>query len=211
MLCAVARCAVPLLLFGCGSALAGEAEWRAHRQAGETAQSAQQLAQAPAQTDPEQRTAAARIWESERWRHTMRIASETLGRGAADEAEKLCVLAMVYVRDRGLMAIGTYASLLEALKRSDAASVRAKFEKLRDFRQRPASGSAHIGFDPAAELKAYAAALRGLGWNAEAESIAALAEAERHVNLQHFVRGYGIERGWDMRGRCSETSVLTTN
>ncbi|TAK79770.1 MAG: hypothetical protein EPO20_30825 [Betaproteobacteria bacterium] len=148
--------------------------------------------------------AAAPIWEQERWQLTLQTAAKARARGEAVEAEKLCVVAMQYVRERTVKALEEYAALASKMNRADAQQVAEKARKLKDARLSPAQGSVYLGFDPADELRAYTAVLKGLDRTAEMQSVGALADAESQVNFNHFVRMQIGQQGGDYRGVCSE-------
>jgi hypothetical protein len=156
-----------------------------------------------AQEDPASSSAAARIWERARYELTIQTAKQALERGEVLEAERLCVLAITYVGARTVRVLEEYASLLATLNRAGARDAKERAEKLNDQRLRREPGSVYLGFEPAAELIAYARLLLELARTAEADAVIALADADRRVSRINFIRNAVLARGKDPRGICS--------
>jgi tetratricopeptide (TPR) repeat protein len=148
------------------------------------------------------------IWERDRWLLRVRSANQARERGEIAEAERLCVLALRYVGARTVSTLDDYASLLAKLNRQGAQEAKARAEKLRNARLATEPGSVYLGFNPADELRAYAALLRELSRNAEATAVSALADAETWLNFTNFTRNHMVAGGQDPSGTCSLSNEI---
>lgn len=142
------------------------------------------------------------VWEPDRYARMAMAIAQAGQRGAVDEGERGCGEMSQYVLASVTTSLHAYADLLGALHRPDAAAARERADRLQNARPQP-GGSVPLGFDPSAELRAYASLLREVGQAPyEASSMTALADAWQRVNQAGYYRAQEQARGSDTRGRC---------
>ncbi len=141
-------------------------------------------------------------WEPDRYVRMAMAVAQAGQRGALDDAERGCGEISRYVLASATASLHAYADLLGALHRPDAGSARERAERLQNARPQP-GGSVPLGFDPSAELRAYASLLREVGRAPlDAASTTALADAWQRTNQAAYYRAQEQARGVDTRGRC---------
>ncbi len=145
-------------------------------------------------------------WDPGVWEIMLVDIAQAQKRGARLQAEALCARAIPYVEAQGLQALRDYASFLDAQKPGSGDAMRSKADRLAQTKAAQASGgqagSVYLGFAPADELDAFAAALRQDGAEPKAQAMAKLAAGYRRGQQAYFKRGQLMQAGKDPRGEC---------
>jgi len=145
-------------------------------------------------------------WEPAYWDRAIRDAQDARARGDRAAAEKACARGILYVQTQTIKVLYGYADLLDRQNLGSGVPVRSKVQKLEQARDEQAqarkTGNTYLGFDPAAELKAYADLLGGLKRNNDALIVEALASAYRYSQEANLRRTQLDRDGKDSFGEC---------
>lgn len=158
---------------------------------------------APAQAGP---AAPPATWEPAYWDRSMREALQAREAGDRATAERACARGILYVQAQVIRMLYSYAELLDQQTYGTGITVRSKAQKLEQARDEQAqarkSGNSYLGFDPAAELKAYADTLAGMKRNTDALVVEALSSAYRYAQDANLRRTQLQRQGKDPVGEC---------
>ena len=136
----------------------------------------------------------------------MREAVQAREAGDRATAERACARGILYVQAQVIRMLYSYAELLDQQNYGTGITVRSKAQKLEQARDEQAqarkSGNSFLGFDPAAELKAYADALAGMKRNADSLVVEALSSAYRYAQDANLRRTQLQRQGKDPVGEC---------
>jgi len=136
----------------------------------------------------------------------MREAQQAREHGDRVTAERACARGILYVQAQVIKVLYGYAELLDRQNYGSGIAVRGKVQKLEQARDEQAaarkSGNTYLGFDPAAELKAYADLLSGAKRNTDALLVEALAAAYRYAQDANLRRTQLQRAGKDPIGEC---------
>jgi hypothetical protein len=145
-------------------------------------------------------------WEPVYWDRAMREAQHAREHGDRTTAERACARGILYVQTQTIKVLYGYAELLDHEKYGSGVAVRARAQKLEQARDEQAqarhSGNTYIGFDPAAELKAYADLLASLNRKTDALVVEALASAYQYAQGANLRRTQLRREGKDPLGEC---------
>lgn len=139
-------------------------------------------------------------WEPARLKRTVVSMKEARDRGDAEACIRHLEEGLAYVDASAVRSLDEYATLLHTLQRSEADTVRARANRLREAQSRP--GSAYLGFPPAGELQGYVSLLQELGRTSEAEAIKELADEYDSAQSTHFQRLIWQQEGRDPNLPC---------
>jgi hypothetical protein len=136
----------------------------------------------------------------------MREALQAREAGDRATAERACARGILYVHAQVIRMLYSYAELLDQQTYGSGVTVRSKAQKLEQARdeqvQARKSGNTYLGFDPAAELKAYADTLAGMKRNNDALVVEALSSAYRYAQDANLRRTQLQRQGKDPVGEC---------
>ena len=145
-------------------------------------------------------------WEPKYWDRAMRDAQAMRASGDRAAAERACARGILYVQAQTIKVLYSYADLLDVQNLGSGVPVRTKVEKLEQARDAQAkartSGNTYLGFDPAAELRAYSELLAGMKRNTDALTVEALANAYRYAQDANLRRTRLQRDGKDPFGEC---------
>lgn len=145
-------------------------------------------------------------WDPAYWNSAMREALLARERGDRMDAERACGRGMRYVEVQAVRMLYRYAESLDQQSAGVGITVRSKAQKLEQARDAQArtgkSTGTYLGFDPGAELAAYADYLRGLRRDTEAKPVEDLAAAYRYAQEVNFRRALLGREGKDPTGEC---------
>ena len=145
-------------------------------------------------------------WEPAYWDRAMREAQQARSQGDRAKAESACARGILYVQAQSIQLLYGYAELLDRQNVGSGVTIRSKAQKLEQARNEQAqagkSGNTYLGFDPAAELKAYADLLANMKRNSDALAAEALSSAYRYAQEQNLRRTLLQREGKDPRGEC---------
>jgi hypothetical protein len=145
-------------------------------------------------------------WEPIYWDRAIREAQQAREHGDRITAERACARGILYVQAQVIKVLYGYAEQLDQQNYGSGITVRSKVQKLEQARdeqtQARKGGNTYLGFDPAAELKAYADFLGGLKRSADALVVEALASAYRYAQEANLRRTLLMREGKDPIGEC---------
>jgi hypothetical protein len=150
--------------------------------------------------------AAPVTWEPPFWDNAMREAQKAREHGDRQTAERACARGILYVQAQTIKTLYSYAELLDRQNYGSGLTVRSRAQKLEQARDEQAatgkSGNTYLGFDPGAELKAYADLLTSLRRNSDALVIEALSAAYLYAQEANLRRTLLQREGKDPLGEC---------
>lgn len=145
-------------------------------------------------------------WQPLYWDKAMREAQQARDGGDRATAERACARGILYVQAQAIKVLQGYADTLDQQKAGSGAAVRARAQKLEQARDEQAqarrSGNTYLGFDPAAELKAYADLLAGLNRRTDSLAVEALSSAYLYAQSANLRRTVLQRDGKDPLGEC---------
>jgi hypothetical protein len=145
-------------------------------------------------------------WEPAYWDRTIREAQQAREHGDRNTAERACARGILYVQAQTIKLLYGYAETLDRQNYGSGVTVRGKAQKLEQARDEQAtarkSGNTYLGFDPAAELKAYADLLASMKRNNDALVVEALSAAYRYAQEANLRRTVLKRDGKDPLGEC---------
>lgn len=150
--------------------------------------------------------AAPASWEPAFWDRAMREAQQAREHGDRVTAERACARGILYVQAQTIKVLYGYSEALDAQKYGAGVAVRGRAQKLEQARDEQAqarkSGNTYLGFDPAAELKAYAELLASMNRKPDALAVEALASAYQYAQSANLRRTLMQREGKDPLGEC---------
>ncbi len=151
--------------------------------------------------------AAPATWEPAFWDRSIREAQQARAHGDRATAERACARGILYVQAQTIRMLYGYAETLDAQKYGSGVPARARAQKLEQARDeqaqaRKSGGNTYLGFDPAAELKAYADLLANMNRNQDALAVEALAAAYQYAQGANLRRTLIQREGKDPLGEC---------
>jgi len=151
--------------------------------------------------------AAPANWEPPFWDRAMREAQEARDHGDRATAERACARGILYVQVQVIKVLYGYAEVLDRQNYGTGVNVRSKAQKLEQARDeqmqaRKSGGNTYIGFDPAAELKAYADLLASAKRSNDSLLVEALSSAYRYAQEANLRRTLLQREGKDPTGEC---------
>jgi len=161
----------------------------------------------PSSPPPPAGQAAPANWEPPFWDRAMREAQEAREHGDRVTAERACARGILYVQAQVIKVLYGYAEVLDRQNYGNGINVRSKAQKLEQARDeqmqtRKSGGNTYLGFDPAAELKAYADLLASAKRNSDSLVVEALSSAYRYVQEANLRRTLLQREGRDPTGEC---------
>ena len=163
----------------------------------------------PAQTAAEASPAsgAPANWEPVFWDRAMREAQQAREHGDRVTAERACARGILYVQAQAIKVLYGYAELLDQQRVGAGVAVRARAQKLEQARDeqaqaRKGGNTTYLGFDPAAELKAYADLLASANRKSDALMVEALSSAYQYAQGANLRRSSLKREGKDPLGEC---------
>jgi hypothetical protein len=140
------------------------------------------------------------------WDNARREAQSARQHGDRITAERACARGILYVQTQVVKVMYAYADALDRQSAGAGTLERGKAQKLelaRDAQSRgQKSGNSYLGFDPAAELKAYADLLSSLRRNNDALLVEALSAAYSYSQEANLRRTTLQSQGKDPLGEC---------
>lgn len=162
--------------------------------------------QEPGSTGAVTTPGAPKEWVPAFWDRAMREAQAARDQGDRATAERACARGILYVQAQTIRVLYGYAELLDRQNYGSGVTLRGKVQRLEQARDEQAvarkSGDTYLGFDPAAELKAYADALAGAQRNTDSLIIEALSSAYRYAQEANARRTQLRRQGKDPFGEC---------
>ncbi len=145
-------------------------------------------------------------WQPLYWDKAMREAQQAREHGDRATAERACARGILYVQAQVIQVLRAYADTLDQQRLGSGTPARARVQKLEQARDEQAqarrSGNTYLGFDPVAELKAYADLLSGLNRRPDALAVEALSSAYTFAQSANLRRTTLQREGKDPLGEC---------
>jgi hypothetical protein len=146
-------------------------------------------------------------WEPVFWDRAMREAQQAREHGDRVTAERACARGILYVQQQVIKVMYGYAELLDQQRYGGGVAVRGRAQKLEQARDeqaqaRKSGNTTYLGFDPGAELKAYADLLASANHKSDALQVEALASAYLYAQGANLRRTQLQREGKDPLGEC---------
>ena len=140
------------------------------------------------------------------WDNAMREAQQAREHSDRATAERACARGLLYVQTQVTKVLYAYADALDRQSSGAGVTVRSRVQKLEQARDQQAadrkSGTTYLGFDPAAELKAYADLLSSMKRNGDALLVESLSAAYTYSQEANLRRSTLQRQGRDPFGEC---------